>query len=51
MVCCGLLLCATGRPAFAQTNLQLWGDLSLNWLRSDRLSYALDLQPQALVQH
>lgn len=49
MVCCGLLLCATGRPAFAQTNLQLWGDLSLNWLRSDRLSYALDLEPQALV--
>jgi len=45
----GLLLCATGRPAAAQTNLQLWGDVSLNWLRSDRLAYALDLEPQALV--
>ena len=36
-------------PAVAQTNLQLWGDLSLNWLRSDRLAYALDIEPQALV--
>jgi hypothetical protein len=44
MMCCGLLMCAT-----AQTNLQLWGDLSLNWLRSDRLAFALDLEPQALV--
>jgi hypothetical protein len=38
-----------GRPAAAQTNLQLWGDVSLNWLKSDRLAYALDLEPQALV--
>jgi hypothetical protein len=49
MVCWGVLLCATGRPAAAQTNLQLWGDLSLNWLRSDRLAYALDIEPQALA--
>ena len=47
--CGGLLLSSMGRPAAAQTNLQLWGDLSLNWLRSDRLAYALDLEPQALV--
>lgn len=45
----GLLLGAAALPAAAQTNLQLWGDLSLNWLRSDRLAYALDLEPQALV--
>ena len=49
MLCCGLLLCATGRPAAAQTNLQMWGDLSLNGLRSDRPAYALDPEPQALV--
>jgi hypothetical protein len=49
LVCCGLLLCASVQPAAAQTNLQLWGDLSLNWLKSDRLAYALDLEPQALV--
>jgi hypothetical protein len=49
MLCCGILLCATDKPATAQTNLQLWGDVSLNWLRSDRLSCALDLEPQALV--
>jgi len=45
----GVLLSAMAGPAAAQTNLQLWGDLSLNWLRSDRLAYALDLEPQALV--
>ena len=49
ITCGGLLLSAMGRPAAAQTNLQLWGDVSLNWLRSDRLAYALDLEPQALV--
>jgi len=49
VVCCAILLCAMERPAAAQTNLQLWGDLSLNWLRSDNLAYALDLEPQALV--
>jgi len=49
VVCCGVLLYAMVGPAVAQTNLQLWGDLSLNWLRSDRLAYALDIEPQALV--
>ncbi len=35
--------------ASAQTNLQLWGDLSLNWIRTERLAYALDLEPQAMA--
>ncbi len=35
--------------AGAQTNLQIWGDLSLNWIRSERLAYALDLEPQAVA--
>jgi hypothetical protein len=38
-----------GRGAAAQTNLQLWGDLSLNWLRTEKLAYALDLEPQAVA--
>jgi hypothetical protein len=36
-------------PADAQTNLQVWGDLSLTWLKSERLAYALDLEPQAVA--
>jgi hypothetical protein len=35
--------------AHAQTNLQFWGDVSLNWLRTERLAYALDLEPQAVA--
>jgi hypothetical protein len=42
-------LLATLRPAHAQTNLQLWGDLSVNWLTNGKLAYALDLEPQALA--
>jgi hypothetical protein len=49
VVLCGLLASVVAAPAAAQTNLQLWGDLSLNWLRSERLAYALDLEPQAVV--
>jgi hypothetical protein len=46
-----VLLCvlAAAGTAAAQTNLQLWGDLSLNWVRSPRASWSLDLEPQALV--
>jgi hypothetical protein len=43
---CALL--ASSRAA-AQTNLQIWGDVSLNWLRTERLAYALDLEPQAVA--
>ena len=35
--------------ASAQTNLQLWGDVSLNRIPNARWSYSLDLEPQALV--
>jgi hypothetical protein len=44
-----LCVLAAFHPAGAQTNLQIWGDLSLNWLRSERLAFALDLEPQAVV--
>ncbi len=44
-----LCMLASLGGAGAQTNLQLWGDLSLNWLTAGKLAYALDLEPQALA--
>jgi hypothetical protein len=44
---CGLLLLAPS--AFAQTNLQLWGNVTLDWVKSDRLVYELDIEPKALL--
>jgi hypothetical protein len=41
------LVCAT--PAFAQTNLQLWGNVTLDWIKSDRLTWELDLEPKVLL--
>lgn len=35
--------------AEAQTNLQVWGDLSFNWVKSNGVSWALDLEPQAML--
>jgi len=44
----GLLL-AGPSAAHAQTNLQLWGNFTLNWPRSERLAYELDFEPKVLV--
>ena len=44
----GLLL-AAAVPAHAQTDLQLWGNLTLNWAKSARLAYDLDVEPKVLV--
>jgi hypothetical protein len=41
------LVCAT--PAFAQTNLQLWANVTFDWVKSDRLTYELDLEPKVLL--
>jgi hypothetical protein len=35
--------------AFGQTNGQLWGTMTINWLKSDRLTYELELEPKVLV--
>jgi hypothetical protein len=32
--------------AHAQTNLQLWGNVTLDWVKSDRLVYELDFEPK-----
>lgn len=36
-------------PASAQTNLQLWGTFTLDWVKSDRLTYELEVEPKILL--
>jgi hypothetical protein len=45
---CGLLL-TTPANARAQANFQLWGTLALDWVKSDRLAYELEFEPQVLL--
>jgi hypothetical protein len=42
-----LLVCAP--VVSAQTTTQLWGNLTFNWVKSDRLVYELDFEPKALL--
>ncbi len=35
--------------AQAQSNLQLWGNVTFNWVKSQRLVYELDIEPKVLV--
>jgi len=35
--------------AGAQTNLQLWGNVTIDWQKVDRLTYAVDLEPKVLL--
>jgi len=45
--CCLLI----GPPAgLAQTDLQLWGNVTLDWAKSDRLVYELDFEPKVLLE-
>jgi hypothetical protein len=43
-----LALCAIALPraASAQTSGQLWGTATLNWLKTDRLTYELEFEPK-----
>src|SRR4051812_15380472 len=36
-------------PAVAQTNGQLWGNITLDWVRSQKLTFELDVEPKVLV--
>jgi hypothetical protein len=36
-------------PARAQTNLQLWGNLTFDWVKNDQLVYELDVEPKVLL--
>jgi hypothetical protein len=44
---CGLAIGPAA--AAAQTNLQLWGNVTLDWVRSERLVYELDFEPKVLL--
>lgn len=43
------IACLPPASAAAQTNGQLWGTFTVNWLRTDRLTYELELEPKVLV--
>jgi hypothetical protein len=36
-------------PAQAQINTQLWGNITLDWVKSPHLTYELDLEPKVLL--
>jgi hypothetical protein len=42
-----LLMCAPA--AAAQSTTQLWGNVTINWVKSERLVYELDFEPKALL--
>jgi hypothetical protein len=46
---CGLLV-AHAHAARAQTNLQLWGNVTIDWTQSARLTYELDFEPKVLLK-
>lgn len=46
---CGSLLLAAAPAAFAQTNAQLQGNLTLDWVKTDRLVYEFDIEPEAFT--
>ena len=41
-----LLVC---NAAEAQTNLQLWGNFTVDWQKADRLTYVFDVEPKVLL--
>jgi hypothetical protein len=45
----GLLMMGLARPVTAQTNAQLWANITLDWVKSENLTYELDLEPKVLV--
>ena len=42
-------LLTAGRDASAQTDSQLWGNFTIDWRQSSRLTYALDVEPKVLL--
>jgi hypothetical protein len=43
------LLMERAASAQSDTTGQLWGNLTLDWHKSPRVTYSLDLEPKALV--
>ena len=47
-LCVALVVLGAGDAA-AQTNTQLWGNVTLDWLKNERLTYSLDFEPKVLL--
>jgi hypothetical protein len=43
------LVLTVGARGSAQTDLQLWGEFTIDWTKSSRLLYGLDFEPQVLL--
>jgi len=43
------LMLISAPVASAQTTTQLWANLTLDWVKSDRLVYELDIKPKVLI--
>lgn len=43
------ILLGAAVPAAGQRSGQLWGTATLNWLKTDRLSYELEIEPKVLI--
>lgn len=39
----------TSHAVHAQTNVQLWANVTFDWLKSDRVTYSFDTEPKVLV--
>ena len=44
-----LLVLLAPLPVSGQSNLQLWSNLTLDWVKSERLVYELDVEPKVLI--
>jgi len=49
-LCVWLVVAFAPASARAQTDLQLWGNVTLDWAKSDRLVYELDFEPKTLLK-
>jgi hypothetical protein len=49
VACTAALVVLGCRVAHAQTDAQLWGNVTFDWIKTDRTTLALDLEPKVLV--
>ena len=46
----GILQLLIARSGWTQTNLQLWGNVTLDWFKTEKLVYELDFEPKVLLK-
>ena len=47
---CIMAMCLAAPTASAQSSGQLWSNITVDWLQSDRLTLTLDVEPKVVVQ-